>query len=77
MKRLLFLLLLCSTMAYGQTSDDAANAAPAFTAMKICNLPTTVVSQRGEWQMFLSHRFGSVNDGFKTFYGLDNANTCL
>ena len=48
-----------------------------FTAMKICNLPTTVVSQRGEWQMFLSHRFGSVNDGFKTFYGLDNANTCL
>jgi hypothetical protein len=48
---------------------------PAFKAMKIANLQSTKVAEGGDLYMYVSHRFGSLQDGFSTFYGLDNANT--
>ncbi len=48
---------------------------PAFKAMKIANLQSTKVAAKGDTYMYVSHRFGSVKDGFDTFFGLDNANT--
>ncbi len=48
---------------------------PAFKAMKIANLQSTKVAAKGDLYMYVSHRFGSVKDGFDTFFGLDNANT--
>ena len=48
---------------------------PAFKAMKIVNLQSTKTANRGDWYMYVSHRFGSILGGFDTFYGLDKANT--
>lgn len=48
---------------------------PAFKAMKIGNLQSTKVADKGDWYMYVSHRFGTLKDGVETFFGLDNANT--
>lgn len=48
---------------------------PAFKAMKIGNLQSTKVAQRGDLYMYVSHRFGTLKDGIHTFFGFDNANT--
>ena len=48
---------------------------PAFKAMKIGNLQSTKVAGKGDLYMYVSHRFGSLEDGLSTFFGFDNANT--
>lgn len=48
---------------------------PAFKAMKIGNLQSTKVADAGDMYLYVSHRFGTLQDGFETFFGLDNANT--
>lgn len=48
---------------------------PAFKAMKIGNLQSTKVAEKGDLYMYVSHRFGTLKDGFETFFGFDNANT--
>ena len=48
---------------------------PAFKAMKIGNLQSTKVAGKGDMYMYVSHRFGSLEDGLSTFFGFDNANT--
>ena len=48
---------------------------PAFKAMKIGNLQSTKVADKGDLYMYVSHRFGSLRDGINTFFGFDNANT--
>ena len=48
---------------------------PAFKAMKIGNLQSTKIAAKGDFYLYVSHRFGSLEDGFSTFFGLDNANT--
>jgi hypothetical protein len=48
---------------------------PAFKAMKIGNLQSTKIAAKGDFYLYVSHRFGAVKDGFETFFGLDNANT--
>ncbi len=58
-----------------QAFPDKTFEFPAFKAMKIANLQSTKVAEGGDLYMYVSHRFGSLQDGFSTFYGLDNANT--
>lgn len=58
-----------------QAVPDKTFEFPAFKAMKIANLQSTKVAEGGDLYMYVSHRFGSLQDGFSTFYGLDNANT--
>lgn len=48
---------------------------PAFKAMKIGNLQSTKVASKRDFYLYVSHRFGTLQDGFETFFGLDNANT--
>ena len=48
---------------------------PAFKAMKIMNLQSTKVAEKGDLYMYVSHRFGTLKDGAETFFGMDNANT--
>jgi hypothetical protein len=48
---------------------------PAFKAMKIGNLQSTKIAEKGDLYLYVSHRFSSIDGGFETFFGLDNANT--
>ena len=48
---------------------------PAFKAMKIGNLQSTKVAAKGDFYLYVSHRFGTLEDGLSTFFGFDNANT--
>jgi hypothetical protein len=79
-------ILFSSISSWGQEDDllgeleaDATPAEtfeyPAFKAMKIGNLQSTKVAAGGDMYMYVSHRFGTLQDGVSTFFGLDNANT--
>ena len=57
--------------------DKPETTPPAFKAMKVANLQSTKTASKGDWYMYVSHRFGSIQGGFDTFYGLDKANTKL
>lgn len=46
-----------------------------FKAMKIVNLESTKLATKGDLYFFVAHRFGSIQDGFHGFFGLDNAIT--
>lgn len=48
---------------------------PAFKAMRIMNLQSTKVAAKGDFYLYVSHRFGTLEDGLSTFFGFDNANT--
>ena len=48
---------------------------PAFKTLKIGNLQSTKIGDKGELYLIVSHRFGPLKDGFDTFLGLDQANT--
>lgn len=87
-KNLQYILLGLITLGFGSTwaqddllaelSDDMEHDTyelPAFKAMKICNLQSTKLADKGDIYMYVSHRFGSLKDGTSTFFGLDNANT--
>lgn len=47
----------------------------AFKAMKIVNLESTKLAAKKDFYFIVAHRFGSVEDGFEGFFGLDNAVT--
>lgn len=48
---------------------------PAFKTLKIGNLQSTKVAEKGDLFLIVSHRFGPLKDGLDTFLGLDLANT--
>lgn len=56
-------------------AEDTSYELPAFKAMRIVNLQSTKIAEKGDFYLYVSHRFSSVKDGFDTFFGLDNANT--
>jgi hypothetical protein len=58
-----------------ETIEPTKFELPAFKAMKICNLQSTKVAEKGDLYLYVSHRFGTLQDGLETFFGLDNANT--
>ncbi|MFT3794007.1 DUF5777 family beta-barrel protein [Flavobacterium sp.] len=47
----------------------------AFKAIKIVNLESTKLAAKKDFYFIVAHRFGSVEDGFEGFFGLDNAVT--
>ncbi len=87
MKHYYILALLClcslgSLHAQDDLLDELENEAtpetfesPAFKAMKIGNLQSTKVAAKGDLYLYVSHRFGTLDDGLSTFFGFDNANT--
>ncbi len=56
-------------------SVDTSYELPAFKAMKIGNLQSTKMADKGDFYLIVSHRFGALKEGFDTFLGLDEANT--
>ncbi|MEZ4796203.1 MAG: DUF5777 family beta-barrel protein [Flavobacteriaceae bacterium] len=49
----------------------------AFKGLKIVNFESTKLTAKKEFTFVVSHRFGSVKNGFDTFFGLDDAVTRL
>lgn len=50
---------------------------PSFKGLEIVNLQSTKMVGQGDLYFVVSHRFGSLQDGINTFFGLDNATTKL
>ncbi|WJJ97900.1 DUF5777 family beta-barrel protein [Algibacter luteus] len=50
-------------------------ATAAFKGLKIVNFESTKLVAEGELNFIVSHRFGSVEGGFDSFFGLDEAVT--
>ncbi len=66
---------LLSELDSTQVEDNFAP--PAFKALQLVTFQSTKMPAAKEWYVVVSHRFGSVKDGFDTFFGLDNATTKL
>ena len=56
-------------------NEDYKVGLSAFKAHKIINGQSTKQSSEKELFLYVAHRFGSINGGIKTLFGLDIANT--
>jgi hypothetical protein len=52
-------------------------AVAAFKGLKVVNFESTKLVAKKEFTFVVSHRFGSVENGFDSFFGLDDAVTRL
>ncbi|MFC0603286.1 DUF5777 family beta-barrel protein [Winogradskyella pulchriflava] len=52
-------------------------ATAAFKGLKIVNFESTKLVAKKELTLIVSHRFGSIENGFDSFFGLDDAVTRL
>lgn len=86
MKHFLFILFFIPIVSFSQDDllneidrDSTANnyATAVFKGLKIVNFESTKLVSKQEFTLVVSHRFGSIEDGFDTFFGLDNAVTRL
>ena len=87
MKKLFFAVLMVFAITTLPAQDDllgevdkpdisqADNA--AFKGLKIVNFESTKLLYKREFYFVVSHRFGSIKNGFDDFFGLDFANTRL
>ncbi len=58
-------------------TDSLQLANAAYNGLKIVNFESTKLVNRREFYFLISHRFGSIKNGFDDFFGLDFANTRL
>lgn len=89
MKYIAFLILFCfSLLSFSQddllneleTEVDTAGVeytTASFKGLKIVNFESTKLVAKNEFTFVVAHRFGSVEDGFDSFFGLDDAVTRL
>jgi hypothetical protein len=85
MKRLLLLLLVLPFAAFSQedmlagvdSTSTKEIVEAAFKGLKIVNIESTKLAAKGDLYFIVAHRFGSIEEGFEGFYGLDNAVTQL
>nr|WP_321244763.1 DUF5777 family beta-barrel protein [uncultured Psychroserpens sp.] len=85
MKYIYLLIFLIPTLVFSQddllseidseTPEDFKGA--AFKGLKIVNFESTKMVSKDEMYFVVSHRFGSIETGFKDFFGLDQAVTRL
>lgn len=84
MMRKFLILLLLPLCIYAQDdllseidtdSVQVSAETAAFKSLKIINLESTKLAAKGEFYFIVAHRFGSIKNGFDTFFGLDDANT--
>ena len=83
--KILLCLLLIYSFSFSQgnllkeleseSEDKTSNEISAFKAIKIVNTQSTKQASEKELYLYVSQRFGSVNGGIKTLFGLDIANT--
>lgn len=86
MKHLIFFIFLAPLITFSQddlleeidTDTTWANYADAaFKGLKIVNFESTKLVAKKEFTLIVSHRFGSLENGFDNFFGLDEAVTRL
>ncbi|WP_411767023.1 DUF5777 family beta-barrel protein [Winogradskyella sp. A3E31] len=86
MKYLVYCLCLMSLSIYSQDDllDEIDSVAVAdnyaiatFKGLKIVNFESTKLVAKGELTFIVAHRFGSIENGFESFFGLDDAVTRL
>ncbi|MGB1370108.1 MAG: DUF5777 family beta-barrel protein [Flavobacteriaceae bacterium] len=58
-------------------SSVGTEVSSVFKGLKIINFESTKLVAKGGFYFVVSHRFGSVKNGFKNFFGLDEAVTHL
>ena len=86
MKKVLFLIFCFPFLMFSQddlldeidtdsVTDQYATA--AFKGLKIVNFESTKLVAKKEFTLVVSHRFGSIENGFDSFFGLDDAVTRL
>ena len=84
MTKLLWLLLCFPVLLFSQ--DDLLNeidndslgtdyATATFKGLKIVNFESTKLVAKKELTLIIAHRFGTVKNGFDSFFGLDDAVT--
>lgn len=83
----IYIICFLFVAAYGIAQEDllkeidTATAAkqyePSFKALQIVTGQSTKMAAKKEFYVDISHRFGDVSEGFKSFFGLDHATTKL
>ena len=87
MKFKILIIFLCSTY-FGFAQDDLLSeidvesesstaVSSVFKGLKIINFESTKLVGKGGFYFVVSHRFGSVKNGFENLFGLDEAVTHL
>jgi hypothetical protein len=85
-QKLTTLFLLCSIMLYSQEDllseidtdiDTPVYASAVFKGLKVINFESTKLVAKGGFNFIVSHRFGTVKNGFENLFGLDEAVTHL
>ena len=86
MKNVLILFFLLPAIIYSQEdllaeidTDSVVNqeANAVFKALKIVNFESTKLISKKQFVFMVAHRFGSIENGFDSFFGLDDAVTRL
>ncbi|MBD0825079.1 DUF5777 family beta-barrel protein [Aestuariibaculum marinum] len=85
MKHLLIFLFCIPILVHAQddlldeidTDVSSQYASAAFKGLKIVNFESTKLVAKGEFTFVVAHRFGSLENGIDTFFGLDDAVTRL
>ncbi|WP_282136159.1 DUF5777 family beta-barrel protein [Seonamhaeicola maritimus] len=84
MKHILLLLFIIPIFSISQNdllaeidtdSTGAQYESATFKGLKIVNFESTKLVSKKELSLIVSHRFGSLEDGIDTFFGLDDAVT--
>lgn len=85
-QKLTTLFLLFSIMLYSQEDllseidtdiDSPVYASAVFKGLKVINFESTKLVAKGGFNFIVSHRFGTVKNGFENLFGLDEAVTHL
>ena len=74
------LLVIAQDDLLGEIDIDTINnqyASAAFKGLKVVNFESTKLVAKKELTLIVSHRFGSIENGFESFFGLDDAVTRL
>ncbi|MEP6108582.1 DUF5777 family beta-barrel protein, partial [Nonlabens ulvanivorans] len=82
MKNLTYLFYLLPILLYAQDDlldglepDQSTTVTSTWKSLKVVNFETTKLVAKNEFQLIISHRFGSVENGFDDLFGLDQAVT--
>ena len=60
-----------------QTTETPIYASAVFKGLKVINFESTKLVAKGGFNFIVSHRFGTVKNGFENLFGLDEAVTHL
>lgn len=81
MKKITLLLLIIPFVLFSQTEEteevkeDKIPAYGVFNSLKVVNFESTKLAYKSDLYMIISHRFGTVQNGFDDFFGLDQSVT--